>query len=74
MSRAPELLNDLQQALAWLRARVTGQLQTDSRQVQPGDGFINKGSASNKNKVLLRQNIFRRSVRQIPRLGVALKY
>ena len=40
MSRAPELLNDLQQALAWLRARVTGQLQTDSRQVQPGDGFI----------------------------------
>lgn len=40
MSRAPELLNDLQQALAWLRARVTGRLQTDSRQVQPGDGFI----------------------------------
>lgn len=40
MSRPPELLNDLQQAVAWLRARVTGQLRTDSRQVQPGDGFI----------------------------------
>ena len=40
MSRAPEFLHDLPQALAWLRARVTGQLRTDSRQVQPGDGFI----------------------------------
>ena len=40
MSSAPELLNDLQQAHAWLRARVTGQLRTDSRLVQPGDGFI----------------------------------
>lgn len=40
MSSAPELLNDLQQALAWLRARVTGQLRTDSRLVAPGDGFI----------------------------------
>ena len=28
------------QAVQWLRARVTGTLQTDSRQVQPGDGFI----------------------------------
>lgn len=40
MSSAPELLNNQQQALAWLRARVTGQLRTDSRLVQPGDGFI----------------------------------
>ena len=40
MSRAPEFLHNLPQALAWLRARVTGQLRTDSRQVQPGDGFI----------------------------------
>ncbi|WP_287918363.1 UDP-N-acetylmuramoyl-L-alanyl-D-glutamate--2,6-diaminopimelate ligase [Comamonas sp.] len=40
MSRAPAFLNDVKQAVAWLRARVTGQLQTDSRQVQPGDGFI----------------------------------
>ena len=40
MSRAPEFLHDLPQALAWLRARVTGPLRTDSRQVQPGDGFI----------------------------------
>ena len=27
-------------AVAWLRARVTGTLQIDSRQVEPGDGFI----------------------------------
>lgn len=40
MSSAPELLNNQQQALAWLRARVMGQLRTDSRLVQPGDGFI----------------------------------
>ena len=40
MSSVPEFLNDLQQAMAWLRARVTGQLRTDSRLVQPGDGFI----------------------------------
>lgn len=28
------------QAAQWLREHVTGQLRTDSRQVQPGDGFI----------------------------------
>jgi len=33
-------LASLQEALQWLRARVTGTLQTDSRQVQPGDGFV----------------------------------
>lgn len=27
-------------AAAWLRAQVTGTLRSDSRQVQPGDGFI----------------------------------
>ncbi len=27
-------------AAKWLRQRVTGRLQTDSRKVQPGDGFI----------------------------------
>ena len=27
-------------ALQWLRARVTGTLHTDSRQITPGDGFI----------------------------------
>ncbi|WP_281915274.1 UDP-N-acetylmuramoyl-L-alanyl-D-glutamate--2,6-diaminopimelate ligase [Caldimonas thermodepolymerans] len=27
-------------ALAWLRARVTGELRTDSRKVRPGDAFI----------------------------------
>lgn len=29
-----------QAAVQWLRSRVTGTLRTDSRQVQPGDGFI----------------------------------
>lgn len=29
-----------QDAARWLRARVTGTLHTDSRQVAPGDGFI----------------------------------
>lgn len=29
-----------QDAAAWLRARVTGTLRTDSRQIQPGDGFL----------------------------------
>ena len=28
------------QAVQWLRERVTGTLQSDSRQVAPGDGFI----------------------------------
>ncbi|WP_042421342.1 UDP-N-acetylmuramoyl-L-alanyl-D-glutamate--2,6-diaminopimelate ligase [Comamonas granuli] len=34
------ILTDASQAVQWLRARVTGTLQTDSRRVQPGDGFI----------------------------------
>lgn len=33
-------LHTPQQAAQWLRARVSGALRTDSRQVQPGDGFI----------------------------------
>ncbi|WP_367847735.1 UDP-N-acetylmuramoyl-L-alanyl-D-glutamate--2,6-diaminopimelate ligase [Rhodoferax sp. WC2427] len=28
------------EAVAWLRSRVTGSLQVDSRAIQPGDGFI----------------------------------
>lgn len=40
MSLKLEHLMDVQQALSWLRARVSGQLRTDSRLVQPGDGFI----------------------------------
>ncbi len=34
------LLTSVQEATQWLRERVTGTLQTDSRKVQPGDGFI----------------------------------
>ena len=41
MSATPWLLSDVDQAVAWLRARVTtGTLQTDSRKVQPGDAVI----------------------------------
>ncbi|AYM97670.1 UDP-N-acetylmuramoylalanyl-D-glutamate--2,6-diaminopimelate ligase [Acidovorax sp. 62] len=35
-----QVLNQPADAVAWLRARVTGTLQTDSRSVAPGDGFI----------------------------------
>ncbi|WP_370679765.1 UDP-N-acetylmuramoyl-L-alanyl-D-glutamate--2,6-diaminopimelate ligase [Comamonas sp. GB3 AK4-5] len=34
------ILTSVQDAVQWLRNRVTGQLRTDSRQVQPGDAFI----------------------------------
>lgn len=34
------LLTSVHDAVQWLAARVTGTLQTDSRLVQPGDGFI----------------------------------
>jgi UDP-N-acetylmuramyl-tripeptide synthetase len=34
------LLDTVHDAVAWLRETVTGTLQTDSRQVRPGDGFI----------------------------------
>lgn len=35
-----QLLHSPQDAVQWLRSRVTGTLQTDSRLVAPGDGFI----------------------------------
>jgi UDP-N-acetylmuramoyl-L-alanyl-D-glutamate--2,6-diaminopimelate ligase len=35
-----QVLSQLADAVNWLRARVTGTLQTDSRSVTPGDGFI----------------------------------
>jgi UDP-N-acetylmuramoyl-L-alanyl-D-glutamate--2,6-diaminopimelate ligase len=35
-----EELHSLTQAAQWLRGRVRGVLQTDSRKVRPGDGFI----------------------------------
>ncbi len=34
------LLPSVHDAVAWLRDRVTGTLQTDSRHIRPGDGFI----------------------------------
>ena len=39
--RAPlQALQSATEAVHWLRARVSGTLHTDSRQIQPGDGFI----------------------------------
>ncbi len=35
-----QVLHSPPQAVQWLRSRVTGTLQTDSRLVAPGDGFI----------------------------------
>ena len=40
MTTTLPLLASLHDAVAWLRERVTGTLQTDSRQIRPGDGFI----------------------------------
>ena len=40
MTAAVPLLTSVHDAVAWLRERVTGTLQTDSRQIRPGDGFI----------------------------------
>lgn len=34
------LMHNASEAAQWLRMHVTGELRTDSRQVQPGDGFI----------------------------------
>jgi len=35
-----QALQNASQAVQWLRARTTGTLRTDSRQVEPGDAFI----------------------------------
>lgn len=40
MTATLPLLDTVHDAVAWLRETVTGTLQTDSRQVRPGDGFI----------------------------------
>ncbi|KRD42226.1 UDP-N-acetylmuramoylalanyl-D-glutamate--2,6-diaminopimelate ligase [Acidovorax sp. Root275] len=40
MTTALPLLASVRDAVTWLRERVTGTLQTDSRQIRPGDGFI----------------------------------
>jgi UDP-N-acetylmuramyl-tripeptide synthetase len=40
MSQSLRSLESVGDAVQWLRARVTGTLHTDSRQIAPGDGFI----------------------------------
>jgi len=36
----PHLLPDVDEALAFLRQRVSGELRSDSRQIAAGDGFL----------------------------------
>lgn len=40
MSTPIQTLNNAAEAVAWLRTRVQGDLQTDSRKVKTGDAFI----------------------------------
>ena len=40
MSTLIQTLNNAAEAVAWLRTRVQGDLQTDSRKVKAGDAFI----------------------------------
>lgn len=40
MSTSIQILNNAAEAVAWLRSRVQGDLQTDSRKVGAGDAFI----------------------------------
>ena len=40
MSTPIQILNNAAEAVAWLRSRVQGDLQTDSRKVKAGDAFV----------------------------------
>ena len=40
MSTQIQILNNAAEAVAWLRSRVQGDLQTDSRKVKAGDAFV----------------------------------
>jgi UDP-N-acetylmuramoyl-L-alanyl-D-glutamate--2,6-diaminopimelate ligase len=40
MSTPIQILNNAAEAVAWLRSRVQGELQTDSRKVKAGDAFV----------------------------------
>lgn len=40
MSTPIQILNNAAEAVAWLRSRVQGDLQTDSRKVRAGDAFV----------------------------------
>ena len=51
-----------EQAVAFLRARVTGTLQTDSRLVAPGDAFIAWPGAATDGRAHVAMYLFRPSV------------
>ena len=55
----PPLLSSVREAVAWLRERVpaAGLLQTDSRQVMPGDAFIVTGNVADENDNRRARNI-----------------
>ena len=52
-------LHNAPEAAQWLRARVTGELRTDSRQVQAGDGFIAWPGAATDGRQYLAQALQR---------------
>ncbi len=53
------MLHSAPEAAHWLRTRVTGALRTDSRRVQPGDGFIAWPGAATDGRQYLAQALQR---------------
>lgn len=53
------VLTSASQAVEWLRARVTGTLRTDSRQVEPGDAFIAWPGAATDGRAHVRDALVR---------------
>ena len=49
-----KILHNPQEAARWLRQRVTGELRTDSRLVQPGDAFIAWPGAATDGRLYLK--------------------
>jgi len=54
-----QILATASAAVEWLRSRVTGTLQTDSRLVQPGDGFIAWPGAATDGRTHVRDALVR---------------
>ena len=52
-------LSNVSEAVQWLRARVTGTLQTDSRRIAPGDGFIAWPGAATDGRAHVRDALVR---------------
>ncbi|MDR3065672.1 MAG: UDP-N-acetylmuramoyl-L-alanyl-D-glutamate--2,6-diaminopimelate ligase [Comamonas sp.] len=55
MSTPIQILNNAAEAVAWLRSRVQGDLQTDSRKVKSGDAFVAWPGAATDGRAYVRQ-------------------